>query len=61
MGDLTKRADRFVGKMLRQWRVLERRHPVETALVQEAIEAPSVHSRLQTRRQSLRQHSVKGK
>ena len=62
MGDLTRRADRYVERMLRRVGRLEYTHPAEVQAVEEALKPSlSVDSRLRERRRTLRQHSAKGK
>lgn len=61
MGDLTRRADRYVERLLRRTGRLEYTHPAEVQAVEEAMKPPSAESRLRERRRNLRRYSAGGR
>jgi len=60
-GDLTKRSDAFVDRLLKGWKSLERAHPVEAQLVDEALEGQTSYTRLREYHRGLRKRSEKGR
>ena len=60
-GDLTKRSDAFVDRLLKGWRSLERAHPVEAQLVDEALEGQTSYTRLREHHRRFRSRSEKGR